>query len=137
MKDTLLEIAATNWISREWDRLQELDAYELSRPRLPVAGPNNWDEVTEGDYGQFYDFECIDKRIFYAVSEAALQWCYRNLPEDCPRYRDRGFVVEDDLPQVVQGAEFAGLVDKATADANNDALWWQHQDHSHEEQDNG
>lgn len=65
------------------------------------AGPNSWDEVGPGDFGPEHDFEIqIVHRteplsVFKPVSSAALQWCYRFLPANCPRYGERSFVVKN------------------------------------------
>ncbi len=62
-----------------------------------VRGPNNWDTIVDEDFGPTWDFEIenhINLFIITPVSEAALQWCYAHLPEDCPRWGARGHVVE-------------------------------------------
>ena len=68
-------------------------------PPIPEAGPNNWDEITKEDFGNEFDFELYefeDTTVFYPVSKAALQWAYRFLPGDCPRWRGVGFVIENE-----------------------------------------
>lgn len=98
-------------------------------PVLPVihAGPNNWSEVTDGDFGQFYDFEVLDttddRKIVYAASEAALQWCYAHLPEDCPRWRDTGFIVDGDVGRILNHMDRDKLVDRRYAEAKEQEAW--------------
>ncbi len=83
--------------------LPEAFPYRLSRRR----GPHQWDTVQAGDYGPTYDYELenhITKWIVTPVSEAALQWLYCHLPEDCPRYGANSFIVEAQyLNGVVKG----------------------------------
>ena len=64
-----------------------------------------WHEIAPSDFGPTWDFETEKYRIgdstclksiviFEPVSVAALAWCYAHLPEDCPRYGKRGFLIE-------------------------------------------
>ena len=57
---------------------------------LPKPGPNRWADMTDKDFGDYYDYELIplpdDRIVIYPVCVAALEWCYRHLPEDCPRW---------------------------------------------------
>jgi len=60
-------------------------------------GPNLWSEIGPDDFGTEFDYETYDHgdtTVFYPVSNAALQWCYAFLPEDCPRWHGLGFVIE-------------------------------------------
>ena len=62
-------------------------------------GPNRWDDIQPEDFGPEHDFELEDHDTFWLVtpvSEAALQWVYRYLPEDCPRWGAKGFKIEAD-----------------------------------------
>ena len=72
--------------------------YETAPQGLRTGrGPNNWDTITAEDFGPTWDFELenhISLWIVTPVSEAALQWCYAHLPEDCPRWGARGHVIE-------------------------------------------
>ncbi len=75
--------------------LHTLSALDL--PPAPKAGPNKWDEVTSKDFGPQEDYRVQYEGslvILHPVSEAALQWCYAKLPEDCPRWGAHGFVIE-------------------------------------------
>ena len=72
---------------------------EDQEPRFPrcKAGPNRWDEITPDDYGHLFDYRIIRRggmTVIDPCSEAALQWCYRFLPADCPRWGSVGHVVE-------------------------------------------
>lgn len=69
-------------------------------------GPHLWDDVQPSDFGPEWDYELenhITRWIITPISEAALQWLYYHLPEHCPRYGAKGFIVE---------AEFVNLVVK-------------------------
>jgi hypothetical protein len=74
-----------------------LPAYE----RGPVlkrdqAGPNAWDWCKDRPecFGPQEDFwYWPDNGIVYAVSQAALNWCYAKLPADIDRYKINGFKV--------------------------------------------
>ena len=62
-------------------------------------GPNNWDSVREDilAHGDCFDYEILDlgeHQVIYPVCEAALQWLYRHLPADCPRWGAKGFKIE-------------------------------------------
>lgn len=75
---------------------------QLERPKNPLAqppGPNSWDSVKDDPnmFATEHDFELYDQGdvvVFYPISEAALQYGYRFLPEDCPRWGAKGFVVD-------------------------------------------
>ena len=71
-----------------------------------LQGPNGWANMTSCDFGPRWDFELEDhitKWVFTPVSNAALQWCYAHLPEDCPRYGARGFLIEAEHIKGVTG----------------------------------
>ena len=60
-------------------------------------GPNRWDEITEADYGRLFDYRILRRggtTVIDPCSEAALQWLYRFLPENCPRWGSLGHVVD-------------------------------------------
>lgn len=71
------------------------------RGPAPVAkrdqpGPNAWDFCKDRPetFGPQEDFwYWPDNGIVYAVSQAALNWCYCKLPADIDRYEINGFVV--------------------------------------------
>lgn len=80
----------------------DLDAFH----RAPLPGPNNWDLVKSdpSNFGPEYDFIVEghgNRTVIDPVSEAALQWCYRFLPEDAPRWGKRGYVIESDRVHLV------------------------------------
>lgn len=89
-------------------------------------GPNSWDTITKADYGNEFDFELYEREdttVFYPVSRAALQFCYRFLPADCPRWRGIGFVVENEwIDLIVRQARHYKLVYLGDAMAENDNL---------------
>ena len=83
--------------------------YESAPQGLRSArGPNNWDTIVAADFGPEWDFELENHQslwIFTPVSEAALQWCYAHLPDDCPRWGAKGFVIEHRyIENIVRGA---------------------------------
>ena len=73
-----------------------------------IQGPHRWHEMKGGDFGPEHDFELEDHGtlvIFDPISEAALQWCYAHLPEDCPRFSTSAFLIEQEhIKGVVGGA---------------------------------
>lgn len=82
--------------------LKEQDLLDqINQPKHPLKqppGPNGWDLITEADFGTDFDFELYENyhtTVFYPVSKAALQWSYRFLPSDSPRWRGVGFVIEN------------------------------------------
>jgi len=129
LTQTLQDIAQTGadvkfWQERADDHYRYLET--LQRP-----GPNNWSEVTEGDFGRFYDFEVVSLRdgrnVFRAASEAALQWAYAYLPENIDRYEADGFILERGmLDSVLQMAGICKLVDRIVAEQNEaDQMAWE------------
>ena len=91
----------------------------VAQSRKNAHGPSNWDNITDGDFGRFFDFSIEPlndlEKIVYAQSEAALQWCYKFLPADMPRYRSHGFVITNDyIDSVIRRMERAGLIDEQT-----------------------
>jgi len=60
-------------------------------------GPNLWDAVKDdpSEFGNNFDFTVNHQgTVIDPVSNAALQWCYYHLPEDCPRWGRVGFAIE-------------------------------------------
>ena len=90
---------------------------DITMPRFDIfhakQGPHRWSEITKEDFGEDGDFELYDwgnEFIFYPISNAALQWCYYHLPEDCPRGLGSGFRIEaENIKEVVANAERDGL----------------------------
>lgn len=61
-----------------------------------TRGPNMWLEVKDDPnaYGRDWDYEIIrmgQHTVINPVCNAALQYCYYKLPQDCPRYGAVGF----------------------------------------------
>lgn len=82
--------------------------------QFPKSGPNNWDEVTPEDFGD-WDYEIYDHGdswVFYPVSNAALQWAYKHFPENGPRWGAKGFIVDYPLSNVYSEL----ILEKATED---------------------
>lgn len=62
-------------------------------------GPNLWNEVKDDSsaYGKNYDFEILrhgSNTVINPVCNAALQWLYFHLPQDCPRWGANGFKLD-------------------------------------------
>ena len=89
----------------------------LEEHRKPVmAGPNKWHEITSDDFGDEYDYEILDQGerwVYFPVSNAALQWACRFLPEDCPRWGCHGFIID----QPVDSPRSKTILDKLYADS--------------------
>ena len=100
---------------------------ELKRTLLDIAtttlhglndtvGPNKWDEVKDKDdaHGRCYDYEVYDHDsivVIYPTCEAALQWCYKHLPEECPRWGAQGFAIERRyVGDILEGMKRDGLM---------------------------
>jgi len=103
----------------DWD---EKYVAPITLSRAP--GPNNWAEVGPCDFGPQEDYFVIDHgefSVFCPVSNAAIQWCYAKLPEDCPRY-GLGFKIETKaLPAILKSAERDRLMsEQEYADAMNE-----------------
>lgn len=93
---------------------------ELSSALLQIAtttlhglankrGPSNWQNVKNDTTarGRDFDYEIYDQgdvQVIYPVCDAALQWCYYHLPEDCPRWGVQGFIVETKWAELVTNA---------------------------------
>lgn len=61
-----------------------------------AVGPNDWDGITEADYALSFDFTAEDHGSIVVLdpkSRACLQWFYKHLPQDCPRW-GVGFAIE-------------------------------------------
>ena len=89
---------------------------EPHRIKFPhcLPGANNWDNITAADYGNCFDYIILRRggnTVIDPTSEAALQWLYRHLPEDCPRYGGQGFVIESEfVHDVLESMAVNGLL---------------------------
>lgn len=85
-------------------------------PLITLAGPNSWDDVTTDDFGPEHDFDIEDHGsivVLDCYSNAALQWCYRHLPEYCPRWGRTGFAIERRyVADVIAGMKRDNLMDR-------------------------
>jgi hypothetical protein len=79
-----------------------------------AIGPNNWDAITPDDFGYSFDYIAEDHGsivVLDPTSKAALEWMYRHLPEDCPRWGKLGFCVERNyVADVLAGMSRDGLL---------------------------
>jgi len=69
-----------------------------------AQGPHRWDKIQPSDFGPEHDYELenhITKWVITPISEAALQWLYCHLPEHCPRFAARSFIVEAEWINIV------------------------------------
>ena len=84
---------------------------------IASIGPNEWDKVTEGDFGLSFDYITEahgNLTVLDPTSRAALQWLYRHLPEDCPRFGKLGFIVETEyVPAILERMSQDGLLSEA------------------------
>ncbi len=96
-KDTLRDFIR-DLPQSEQQLLDQMNEVELNPLKQP-AGPNTWHLVRDKDSarGRYYDYETLDQgneTVIVPTCEASLQWCYRFLPEDWPRWGACGFKVE-------------------------------------------
>ena len=90
------------------------DLKELGRALASTDGINNWDTITPADFGFSFDF-IIERHgsvtVLDPTSKAALEWFYKHLPADCPRWGKLGFVVESNyVNDVLEGMARDGLL---------------------------
>ena len=116
--------------------LHTLSAIGEKPEPLPEAGPNKWDEITPEDFGPQEDYRVQYESslvILHPESEAALQWCYAKLPEDCPRWGAKGFAIETRYwPTIAEALQRDGLMSReefedAMEEAHNLARQWDEQ----------
>jgi hypothetical protein len=72
---------------------------ELRTRKADTRLVNEWSGITPEDFGFSFDViveRHVDMTILDPTSQAALQWLYRHLPADCPRWGKLGFVIEND-----------------------------------------
>ncbi len=85
-----------------------------------MPGPNTWDNVQPEDFGKDFDYITTGHGtivVIDPVSPAAVQWLYRHLPEDCPRWGALGFVVESRyVLDVMAGMKRDGLTSQLEYD---------------------
>ena len=100
------------------------DAENVRGREKVKAGPNRWDEVKDDPkhYGDTFDYEIYDHaadQIIYPVCNAALQWCYKHLPEDCPRWMGAGYKVNHtELKYITEAMARDGLISEDEYVAN-------------------
>jgi len=89
-------------------------------PTAQISGPNDWDNIAAVDFGPENDYELIDignTVIFFPVSNAALQWAYKHLPENLDRWGSKGFIIEaTNIDTVIAGAKRDNLMSEAEFD---------------------
>lgn len=80
-------------------------------------GPSTWEEIGPADFGTQFDFDIEDHGsivVIDAYSNAALQWLYYHLPEDCPRWGAKGFAIEANyVADILLAMEIDGLMSRA------------------------
>jgi len=83
-------------------------------PTAQTSGPNDWDNIAASDFGPEADYEIYDHGdtvVFWPVSNAALQWANKHLPEDLDRWGSKGFVIEaTNIDAVIAGAQRDNLM---------------------------
>ncbi len=116
-------------IYEEWERFQRHEDMEAARKdQAIVAGPSTWPR--HKGVGEHYDYEILEHdqyTVLFPVCDAALQWFYRYLPEDTPRwgvneYAMNGFKVESErVDEILRGLYRDHLYsDRDRADEEND-----------------
>ena len=100
-------------LTDEFNRL----AHEIARLSATV-GPNEWEKITKSDFSFSFDYivQPLDPKrvIIDPTSNAALQWLYKHLPQDCPRYGTLGFIVEKKYaPAILERMNKDGLFSEA------------------------
>ena len=122
-----------SYIERLNRQLESIGRYDLkpdwdaenARGREKVRrGPSEWNTIEPSDFGPEHDYTVKkldeDRWVIYCVSKAALHWCYDKLPEDCPRWCDKGFIIEDRyLDFIEERMQLAGLM---SLDEFNDSM---------------
>ena len=92
----------------------------ISRHLNNEVGPNSWDDVGPGDFGPQHDFDTENHGsiiVLDCYSNAALQWCYRYLPQDCPRWGAQGFAIEANyVADILVAMEVEGLMSREAFD---------------------
>lgn len=69
---------------------------ERPAPTTLPAGPNEWDLVTQDDYGSSFDYEVLDHDthvVYFPVCKAAREWGNRHLPEWLDRWGTHGWKI--------------------------------------------
>ncbi len=73
------------------------DLRELGRALASTDGVNSWDAITKADFGFSFDY-IIERHgsitVLDPTSKAAMEWLYKHLPADCPRWGKLGFAIE-------------------------------------------
>ena len=82
-----------------------------------TRGPSTWESIQPHDFGPQFDFDLENHGsivIIDCYSEAALQWCYYHLPEDCPRWGAKGFAIEANyVADIILAMEVDNLMSRA------------------------
>ncbi len=109
----------------------------IRTPERASQGPHRWHEMTGADFASRWDYELenhITLWIVTPISEAAMQWLYCHLPDDCPRYGANGFIIEAEfVNQVIKRMTADKLMspqeyEQAMEEANQIAHQWDNQD---------
>jgi hypothetical protein len=83
-------------------------------PERGTMGPHRWHEMTPADFGPEHDFDTEYHGPHWVLdprSEAALQWCYAHLPQDCPRFGGCAFIIESAyMEPIIVAARRDGLL---------------------------
>lgn len=70
---------------------------ELATALACTDGINNWNKITDADFGFSFDY-IIERHgsitVIDPTSRAALEWLYKHLPADAPRWGKLGYAVE-------------------------------------------
>ena len=89
------------------------DLQKLAEALACTDGINEWDSITDADFGFSFDY-IVEPHgsitVLDPTSRAALQWLYKHLPADCPRWGKLGYAVETNyVSDILEGMAEAGL----------------------------
>jgi len=123
LTDTLISIARTP------EELGVMENINDPAPESwhPKPGPSWFKGVHRRDFGQFFDFEVMESSrpghvIWFAHSDAARFWAWDHFEESLDRTGNGlGWIIDKRvIAAICRAAEADALVDKETADANED-----------------
>jgi hypothetical protein len=90
---------------------------QLANALACTDGINEWDDITDADFGLSFDYIVEDHGsivVLDPTSRAALQWFYKHLPADCPRWGKLGYCVERNyVSDILEGLKRDGLYSEA------------------------
>jgi len=93
------------------------DLKTLANALACTDGINEWDSVGPEDFSMSFDVIVENHgsiTVLDPTSRAALQWFYKHLPADCPRWGKLGFAIETNyVGDILDGMRRDGLYTEA------------------------